>query len=304
MLRVKSLLFLGFLGFSSLAFAHTVGEASGLVLKGTFEPWVIFLLALSIVLYAIGLTRVWSKTLRVPMPLLRQATAFFLGWLAMVVALVSPLDALGAKLFWAHMLQHEIMMIVAAPLLVLGRPFGIWLWALPHDWRRTTSEFVRIPPIAIPWMVLTNATVAWLLHGAALWLWHVPEFFQAALANNGIHTFQHLSFLITALFFWWTVLGEGSHHTARGLAMVYLFTTMIHTGALGALLTFSGHPWYQAYYTTSLAFGLAPIEDQQLGGLIMWIPGGLAYIIAALVLIARYMSRKSSQRLQHGFKLA
>lgn len=246
----------------------------------TFEPWVVFCLMLSIGLYGLGLTRLKSNAGW----LIRRAIAFCTGWLILAIALVSPLDTLGSKLFSAHMMQHELMMIAAAPLLVLGRPFGVWLWALPERWRRPVAEIFRHPVILRPWALLSSSLGAWLCHAAALWLWHVPQFFQAALANNGIHAWQHLSFLVSALFFWWAVLGQAS----RGTALACLFTTMLHTGALGVLLTFSATPWYSAYAATTLAFGLTPLEDQQLGGLIMWVPGGLVYVVAALGLMGRY----------------
>ncbi|HEX5538594.1 MAG TPA: cytochrome c oxidase assembly protein, partial [Methylophilaceae bacterium] len=178
---------------------------------------------------------------------------------------------------------------VAAPLLVLSRPLVVWLWALPLHWRSAIAGAVRHPLIHAPWRLLSLPLAAWLIHALALWLWHVPAFFDAALANNAIHSLQHLSFLVTALFFWWAVLDEQASAAGSGAAMLYLFTTMLHTGALGALMTFSTTAWYVAYHESSLAFGLSPVEDQQLGGLIMWIPGGVAYLVAGLALGAKWV---------------
>jgi putative membrane protein len=144
------------------------------------------------------------------------------------------------------------------------------------------------------WHALTRPAVSWLVHAAALWLWHVPALFDAALASDGVHALQHLSFLVSALLFWWAVLGHGWQRPNRAAAMIYLFTTMLHTGALGVLLTWSTVPWYASYADAGGAFGLSLLEDQQLGGLIMWIPGGLVYVLAGLFLGAQWLARVGS----------
>lgn len=219
-----------------------------------------------------------------------QLTAFLLGWTALAIALASPLDALGGMLFSAHMVQHEMLMIVAAPLLVMGRPLAVWLWAFPRRWRRPVARAWRWGPLLATWRLLTGAAAAWLLHAAALWLWHVPRFFQAALADATVHAWQHASFLGTALLFWWPIFGRPRHAAPGGYGMLSLFTTMVHTGALGALLTLAPGIWYPAYVETSGALGIDPLRDQQLGGLVMWVPGGLAYLVAALWLGWRWLS--------------
>ena len=254
------------------------------------EPWVLFLLALSLLLYVLGLRRLWPRSRQSRGLLARQAAGFGGGWLALGLALASPLDSAGSFSFAAHMVQHEFLMIVAAPMLVLGRPLGIWVWSLPAAWRRRTGSATRNPAVSAAWDALTRPLNAWLLHFAALWMWHVPATFQAGLASNGVHALQHASFLFSALLFWWAVLRRQGTH-GRGAAIVYLFTTMMHTGALGAMFTMSESIWYPYYGSKAQAFGLTPLEDQQLGGLIMWIPGGLAYVAAGLVLCARWLGR-------------
>jgi cytochrome c oxidase assembly factor CtaG len=221
---------------------------------------------------------------------LRQAIAFLCGWLMLLTALVSPLDALGAALFSAHMVQHELLMIVAAPLLVSGRPLAVWLWALPAGWRIQVGRATRWPPVRTLWRCLTAPLAAWLLHAAALWLWHAPSLFQAALMHPWIHTLQHTSFLASALLFWWSVLGRRAGTTPGATAMLSLFTTMVHTGALGALLTLAPGLWYPLYIAPSTALGFDPLQDQQMGGLVMWVPGGLAYVLVALAIAARWLN--------------
>lgn len=257
----------------------------------TFEGWVVFLLGASLAMYALGLMRLWRKAgtgrgVNVP-----QAAAFAAGWVALAAALVSPLDALGQLLFSAHMVQHELMMVVAAPLLVLGRPLAVWTWGLPSPWRRRTAAITRHRAVALPWQVLTRPTLAWALHGLVLWIWHMPRFFDAALASDGIHTLQHISFFGTALLFWWPPL-VGASRAGEGLAMFYLFTTMVHTAALGALLTLAPTPWYPAYAASAGTLGFDLLTDQQLGGLIMWVPAGLAYLVVGLIVAARALQRR------------
>ena len=136
---------------------------------------------------------------------------------------MSPLHALSEWLFSAHMLQHELLMLVAAPLLVIGRPLAVWIWAFPADARAAIGAAVRSRWIKAPWQWLTAPAVAWTLHAAALWCWHAPRFFEAALARPGIHTLQHASFLGSALLFWWTVFGRPSGCARRVAARTRCF---------------------------------------------------------------------------------
>jgi putative membrane protein len=262
------------------------------VLDWSFEPWVVTPLALSAALYALGVARLWRHAGRLRGIGRRQVAAFAAGWIVLVIALVSPLDALGASLFSAHMVQHELLMVVVAPLMVLGRPLAAWAWAFSPAQRHAIGRGLRVRWWASTWARLTDPLAAWVLHALALWLWHVPRFFDAALANEGWHALQHASFLGTALLFWWAVLGRDARsRTNSGFALAYLFTTMLHTSALGALLTLAPTPWYEGYAATTALFGLGPVEDQQLGGLVMWIPGGFAYVAAGLVMVARLLAR-------------
>ncbi|CAB3676520.1 cytochrome c oxidase assembly protein [Paraburkholderia rhynchosiae] len=262
-------------------------------LRWTFEPWVVALLILSLALYVAGYRRLCSRSRRGRAIRVRRLSAFVLGWLTLVAALDSPLDALSAALFSAHMVQHELMMLVAAPLLVLGRPLAVWLWAFRPASRHAIAAAVRTPALRGLWRSLCAPAVAWLLHAAALWAWHMPRLFEAALASPVIHTLQHASFLLSALLFWWVVFGEGTRRDQSGYAMLSLFTTMVHTGALGALLTLAPGLWYPAYIEPTSALGFDPLQDQQLGGLVMWVPGGLAYLIAALATGARWLMHRA-----------
>lgn len=256
----------------------------------SFEPWVTLPLLLSAALYVAGLQRLWSSATTGAGVSRGQAACFATGWIACAAALVTPIDALGSALFWVHMVQHELLMLVAAPLLVLGRPLPVWLWALPAGWRRpvalrfTGARWLRL------WRACSSLPGAWLLHALVVWGWHVPRLFEAAVLSEPVHVLQHLSFLVSALLFWWSVLRQPGMRAHAPVALVSVFTTGLHTAVLGALLTFSSVPWYPVYAASAVELGLDALEDQQLGGLVMWVPGGLAYLAATLALAARLLS--------------
>jgi len=220
------------------------------------------LLLATTVLYAAGVRRLWARAGRRGIGI-AHVGAFAAGMLVLALAVVSPLHHLAERFLWAHMIQHELLMVLAAPLLVLGKPLQSFVWLQP----------VRLPR----W--LSDPLIAWVLHAAAIWLWHVPRVFEAAVADEALHFAQHASFLGTGILFWWTVLAR-----AELGGMASLFTTMLHTGALGALMTFSRHSWYASY----------ALEDQQLAGLVMWVPAGLAYPLAALFIGSRWLRRSAA----------
>lgn len=262
------------------ASAHTLAAP-------TTDATDVLLVALPVVLgaalYLLGLLRHRSSlTMR------WRPVAFYGGLVVLAASLLPPLDAWSATSFAFHMTQHELLMLVAAPLLVLGRPLPYFLWSLPASWRAAVGGTVRGPVIRPAWRGLLNPAVAWTFHAAVLWVWHAPLFFDTALRQQGVHDFQHLSFLVAALVFWAALLEERVRER-QGAGVLYLFTTTVHTGVLGALLTFATHPWYSAYVDRAPLWSLAPLEDQQIGGLIMWVPASLVYVGAGLFLLARWI---------------
>jgi putative membrane protein len=278
--------------------AHVNSAAVGpanwreLAVAWEFDPLVIFVLVGSAWLYRRGSLRHRAE---VPGRRRWERAAYWAGWWALVVALVSPLHPWGQVLFAAHMTQHEILMLVAAPLLVLGRPMVAIAFALPRgDARAVAREFNR-PTLRNAWSLVTRPVAAWLIHGIALWLWHIPALFEATLRHEPVHHLQHASFFGTALLFWWALAKSRARVANIATGLLYLFTTMVHTGALGALLTISDRVMYPAYGGTAANWNLTPLEDQQLGGLIMWIPAGLVYVAAALVILASALRRPATQ---------
>ncbi len=256
-----------------------------------WQPAVLLGLMLAGWLYGRGTAALWRRAGAGRGVRFGQAAAFASGLTALFVALVSPLDALASALFSAHMVQHLLLILVAAPLLVISVPLVPLLWALPLRCRRLLGgSWQRIGGLRTGWHVLTQPLVVGILSAIALWLWHAPSFYNAALQNEGVHAAEHASFLVTALLFWWVVLHPGPRDRSDyGAALLLIFATMLQTGGLGALLTFARTPWYAAYTDRALAWGLTPLEDQQLAGLIMWVPMGTVYLGFGLWLVATWL---------------
>jgi cytochrome c oxidase assembly factor CtaG/cytochrome c551/c552 len=242
------------------------------------DPLVLGGLGLTAVLYARGMACLRARSGRRRSARRREALAFWNGWTILALALVSPLHPLGEALVSAHMAQHELIMALAAPLLVLGHPLVVTLWGLPPPWRRALGGWARrLRPM---WRALARLEVAWLLHALAILGWHLPGPYQRTVSSDLLHGLQHSSFLLTALLFWWAALPGAALRGRHGTAILSLFGTMVYTGGLGALLALGRTLWYPAYGPAAPLWGLTPLEDQQLAGLIMWVPGGMAYVLA------------------------
>jgi putative membrane protein len=282
---------------ASLSLAHDgkPHRPRDLLTAWEFEPVVLIGLAISAWLYYRGAGRLWRES-ATGLGIRRwEAACYWGGWFALFVALVSPLHPMGSVLFSAHMTQHEVLMLIAAPLVVLGRPLVAYVWALPIEWRRKVGRAGKTNWVESVWRFITNPLVAWAIHAAVLWVWHAPVLFQATLTSEVVHTIQHLSFLVSALLFWWALIHGRHGLMGYGAAVLYMFTTSVHSGVLGALLTFASSLWYPAYAGTTESWGLSPLEDQQLGGLIMWVPAGLVYLAAGLALFVGWL-RESERR--------
>lgn len=281
--------------WSAPAVAHG-GELPNHAIAWTWDAWITVPLAVSAGVFVTGWLRLSARSTKVDFR--PRLVLFALGWLVLAGALVSPLHQAGEHSFSAHMLEHELLMLLAPPLLVLSQPLAVMLWAFPLPARQALGRFSQWRPVKAGWKALTGPVTATLLQAAALLLWHAPMLFDLALANEGWHAVQHVSFLVSALVFWTAMLGSGRSQRAerRGIAALCLFATSIVSGALGALMAFSESPWYRGYAQLGMApFGLTPAQDQQIAGLIMWVPGGLVHAVAALVLVSLMLKVRSPQ---------
>jgi putative membrane protein len=217
-----------------------------------------------------------------------DVVAFAAAWLALVVALSPRVGDWSDRWQSAHMVQHELLMVVAAPLMAIGSPLAVFLWALPFEARVRLVAAVQRSPVPAVWKVLTSPPMAFCLYGLALWVWHLPALYDAALADDAIHTVQHLCFFGTAALFWWGILHGRHGRLGYGAAVIYVFATTMHCGLLGALITVSPHVWYPPYLVEHPG-GLTPLEDQQLAGLLMWIPASMTFVAAGLFLFAEWL---------------
>lgn len=266
--------------------------------RSLLEDWtwplpIVIPLLLVLGLYAIGIARMLGGSARSSVRP-SSVLCFVAGWSSLVIALDSPIHELGEQLFWVHMTQHEILMLISAPLLVLGRPLIPCLHALRPSWRRRVGELGRVNLVRSSWAVISNPLFAWLFSTLALWIWHVPWLFDRTLRNDWIHAAQHVSFLGSALLFWWP-LANMKPGMGYGGGLLYVFTTAMHTSILGALLSFTSRAWYAPYLTTAPQWHLTALEDQQLGGLIMWIPAGTLLLGVALYLLVRWIEESQAR---------
>lgn len=261
----------------------------------TWPPLVVIPLVLTAALYALGIAKMHRRMRRSTH--VRAVICFALGWLSLVIALDSPLHEIGEQLFWVHMTQHEILMLISAPLLVLGQPQLPFLWALSPLLRERVVTVGRYRVFQNVWAAISAPLSAWLFSAAALWIWHAPWLFNRTLHNDWVHAAQHTTFLIAGLLFWWP-LANFKPTMSAGAGVAYVFTTALHTSILGALLLFTQRPWYSPYLATAPVWHLTALEDQQLGGLIMWIPAGTLLIVIGLILSVKWM-RESETRWQY-----
>lgn len=256
------------------------------LLAWELEPFVTSLLICAAGFYLLGLRRIASQAKReVPG---RYPVYFYLGLAVMALALIGPLDAFNENSFTLHMGQHVTMMLIAAPLLVLGRPAHIALWAMAP---RRSGAIVR-PVLRRRWLrllldIVTHPLVVLLLVTVNLIVWHLPDFYVAALDNDLIHELEHGMFLGTALLFWWVIIDPvPRHHKVRpDYAIAMLFVA----GAVGDLLSlyilFSPEVLYSYYLVSETIWGLSQHADQRIGGLVMLLTGTIVYFGATILLI-------------------
>ena len=251
----------------------------------SFDPWIVVPLALLLIVYCIGAVRLSERS-----KVRRNDPALFVsGWAVLALALLSPLHAGGEISFTLHMIEHELIMLVATLLLAASRAGGALAWGLPRPLRQTLGGSWT-GALSSLWKRLTEPVTATILQGLAMWAWHVPALFDRALQSTGWHIAQHASFIATSLIFWWAMLNPRGGRAGYGLSAACLFATSLIGGALGALMTFSQSPWYAPYAAMGMSgIGLDPVADQQLAGLLMWIPGGLAHAVAALLLCYKWL---------------
>lgn len=185
----------------------------------TWPLFVVIPLVLMATLYGIGTVKMLRTTGR--MQKSKHSAVYFLAAMAsLVIALDSPIHEISEQLFWVHMTQHEILMLVSAPLLVLSRPVVPFLWALPRTWRDRVAGISRLKLLRVFWRGISAPVTAWLISAAALWIWHIPWLFDQTLSSDWVHAAQHITFLSTAMLFWWPVVEP--RQLGYGTAVAYV----------------------------------------------------------------------------------
>jgi putative membrane protein len=260
--------------------AHALVGPDDALRAWPFDPLVILGLATAAVVYALGSMRLrragrWSK---------RRAAAFWAGAVALGVALLSPLDAVGETLFSAHMAQHLLLVVVAAPLFVVGRPVAKWLAALPAGPKRTAAR-ARAAISFIP-RALRRPLVAFGVVTVAMWSWHVPTLYEAAVVNEPVHALEHGSFLIASMLAWSVALRRRRRDVSNAFGRaLFLVAHALQGALLGALLVFASTPLYSVHRGGPALWGLTALQDQQLAGALMWIPPAAVYLVAIAVVL-------------------
>jgi putative membrane protein len=263
----------------------------------SWDPLSLTLLALSGSVHITGVTRLYRHA-GIGHGLRRfELAAFWFGWLSLAAALLSPLDTLSDILFSAHMTQHELLMLVAAPAMVVGRPWIALGWALPAGWRAPLLGWFRRPSPQRVWRLLTAPLVALTLHAVALWIWHMPRLFDAALQDEAMHAVQHACFFFTAALFFFSLTQGRYGRIGYGAAAFFVFLTAAHSGLLGALLALASGLWYPLQAERGAPYGVCALEDQQLAGLIMWVPAGTVLALIALALFAAWLGESERRAL-------
>lgn len=279
----------------SLAWAHGGAHAE----PAAARAWDLITTA-TLIAAAVGYAIGWARMRAAARPPTPAAAVAYLAGLAIVaVALLSPLDRWSDVHFSAHMGQHELLVLFAAPLVVLGRPERVLRAALPRRARRRVSSALQRPGAITVVRVATNRWFAVVLHGAVVWAWHVPALFEAALANESVHALQHVMFFATAALFWWSMVRGRYGRLGYGIAVVFVFVTGLHKGLLGALLTIAQRPLYPTHAARTEAAGADATADQAFAGLLMWVPAGVIMGALGLGLFVAWLGaleRRASPR--------
>jgi putative membrane protein len=258
-------------------------------LQWSLPPLVLAGLALPVALYSIGMYGT-SKQRPSLLPDRMHIAAFFAGIVFVFIALCSPVETLGDTIFSMHMVQHVILMMVAPPLLVWSYPWPMFCAAFSPDWRQQIAQawtFTRLDRLAA---FIMHPVVVWILFCGSFVFWHLPFPYDLGLNYELAHLLEHASFFFTALAFW-TLIIEPSGQRRLGYAatLLYLVVTVIISDMPGALMVLSPRPLYPIHAAGAESWGLSLMQDQQLAGLIMWIPAGAIYIAAAIWLFLKLL---------------
>ena len=229
--------------------------------------------------------------------------AYGSGILFIALALLSPIETLSGQLFFMHMIQHLLLVMLGPPLLLLAEPMPVLLWGLPAGARRRVGRILsrllhRKSASRRALRTATGPGVVWLLFVVALVGWHDPNAYNAALRSDLVHDVEHLSFFITAMLYWWHVVGAAPRihkRLSRTAQVIYVVAAIPPNMITGVVIAFAGQVIYSYYLAVPRLWGISALDDQILGGVIMWVPGSMMYMIAILILTARWLQGEEAK---------
>ena len=253
----------------------------------SLEPWLIVTLGVAVFLYATGLRNLRRKSGRDRVVGAGEVSAFFAGTICIALALMSPIDTISDDLFSMHMVQHLLLMLVCAPLFVWSRPIIVFFYAAPTALRRRLGRFWARRRLGTLASVLMHPVMVWSAFIGIFVFWHIPGPYTLAVENEPIHDLEHLTLFITAFAFWSVVIEpSGRRRLDHGSTILFVAATAVFSSLPGALMILTRRPFYPVHASGVTEWGLTLIQDQQLAGLVMWIPGGFIYLAAIALLFA------------------
>lgn len=275
-----------------------IHEGQSLWERWSLDPELLIPVLLLTTLYLRGLS-VWRNRSR-PHPTWRTAS-YLLGVTVLLLAIESPLDALAEHHFSMHMIQHELLMMLAAPLILLGAPTTPVLRGLPRSVRRRfVRPIMRRPEAHLLYQTITHPLIVAVTFTALLWAWHLaPGWYDSALENRVLHDLQHVSFMLSGLLLWWNIIDPAPLKSRIGYItrMGLLVVLSTPKSFLGALITFNDSTLYGFYEEVRPILELTPMQDQEIGGLIMWVPSQMMFLLSAGIVFAVW-AHKAEKRQQ------
>lgn len=263
---------------------------------------VLFLLAIAGTTYILGWWRLRSRTRhhvvrsRWNVAARWRPISYLAGLTILGVALLSPIDVLASQLFTMHMVQHILLVMIIPPLLLLANPLPYVMWGLPSTFRRPVGQALgRKSPVRQTLEIVSKPGWVWLAFVVLYLGWHDPNAYNLALQSAFAHDLEHVTFFLVSMLFWWHVIGAGPrlHRKMPPLARAgYVLLAVPPNMIAGIAIAFASQTIYTYYEAMPRLLGLSVLDDQRIGGVIMWVPGSMMYMVAALVLVSRWLQRE------------
>jgi putative membrane protein len=269
---------------------------SAFIRSWDWDPTIIGALVVTAVLYLVGWRQLHLRAHGKRVLPAWRVWCLLLGLASVCLALLSPIAVYSQLFFFMHMIQHLLLILVAAPLLLLGAPLLPVLWALPAGARVRLGRLFSPGLVQIVFNALTHPMVAVTVYCAVLAFWHLPPFYDAAQGRTAIHDLEHALFLGSSLLLWWPAIhpAGGRRRLSYTAGVVYFLPPMLVGSLIGALLTFAERPLYATYQHVPRVWGISVVQDQQLAGLIMWVPGGLVFLVPVFIFLVLLLNGPSS----------